>query len=430
MSQPPDYSPSTTFSSEAGFDGAKLDTEFSNINSTLDALVGNIAKIQRDDTKLSNDSVHVQSVSASVLALFISTWSVKGAWVAATSYVTKDLVENDGKSYLCIVDHTSTTIAADIAASKWVIVSTNDPLGGWNSPVDKRNVVLDTGVANAMAFTPDPAPLVTDTLADEQNWIVIPAATNTGPTTAVIGVIPGATLVKKYDRTGALVDLDGGDIVAARPAGLIKYGAQLLLIDIPYDESTVAITGGSIAGVTFTDTTNIIQTIHSANATHTFNTRTKHYLSEVWGAGGGGGRSTTTSSGQGAAGGYSSRLAVKTSATATIVIGVGGIATSGDPGTGGTGGTSSFTDGTETLTCTGGAGGVGAGAGGIGGSATGGDKNYPGPNGMNTGGHQRSGAALSTVSLLAVGVGGLSSSTGVPSEAGGPGQIIVTEFVI
>ena len=49
--------------------GSKLDSEFDTLNLTLNDLRANLALLQRDDTKVANNSIHTEALSTAVLAL-------------------------------------------------------------------------------------------------------------------------------------------------------------------------------------------------------------------------------------------------------------------------------------------------------------------------------------------------------------------------
>jgi hypothetical protein len=129
MSQPTDYTPSNSFASfaPAGFAnlGVNLDTEFGDIETTLDEILTNLAILQRDDTALANGIVTTDSLSTQVLQLLGTTgWEPKGAWLTGTSYVLKDVVSQSGTGYVCIVAHTSGTFNTDLSAAKWAPFTT------------------------------------------------------------------------------------------------------------------------------------------------------------------------------------------------------------------------------------------------------------------------------------------------------------------
>jgi len=101
---------------------------------------------------------------------------------------------------------------------------------GFAAAIDTRFTATDTGAANAIVFTPNPAPASSDVLTAGLWWLVKPVASNTGATTVKVGVLTAVNL-KKDDGAGTLVDLSGRDIVAHQPAGLYFDGAQFLLVN-------------------------------------------------------------------------------------------------------------------------------------------------------------------------------------------------------
>lgn len=108
--------------------GANLDAEFNGVKTTLDATLDNLAKIQRDDGALANDSVTLDQLDpASVLALG-KPWNARGTWLTGTAYAINDVIILTGASYVCLVAHTSGVFATDIAAGKWITLY--NPAGG------------------------------------------------------------------------------------------------------------------------------------------------------------------------------------------------------------------------------------------------------------------------------------------------------------
>jgi hypothetical protein len=132
MSQPPSYSPGTDFSAEEANNvggrstvrTAQLDAEFSAIDVTLDALLANLALIQRDDGEIRDGKVKIHTLASDVKALLAAAGVVvRGAWLTATVYAAKDIVTQGGVTYICAVTHTSGTFATDLAAVKWLSLS-------------------------------------------------------------------------------------------------------------------------------------------------------------------------------------------------------------------------------------------------------------------------------------------------------------------
>ena len=120
MSQPKPYQRTTSFTNlqvtnpTGQPQGPDLDVEYNNIKTTLDAVLANLALIQRDDGVLANASVGLNQLSPQVTVGF----SVPTAWATGLSFVSSpaSTVFNGGKFYSCLVSHTSGTFATDLAA--------------------------------------------------------------------------------------------------------------------------------------------------------------------------------------------------------------------------------------------------------------------------------------------------------------------------
>ena len=128
-----------------------------------------------------------------------------------------------------------------------------------------------------------------------------------------------------------------------------------------------------------------VQTFTSSG-TWTKPTGVTKVIMEVQGAGGGGSKGSSYHI-AGAGGGYAKKfLDVSSISTATITVGAGGAgAANGVTGSGTAGGNSIWSDGTNTITGSGGSGGTDANTWSAGGTGTNGDINIPGqPGGSNT----------------------------------------------
>lgn len=130
--QAPNYTPQTDFSDdEANNTGGRstvrtdrLDAELDNISLTANALVGNLALIQRDDGKLQDGLVEPYNLSSATKAFTMATkWNARGLWATATVYAYNDMVDFGGKAYICAIAHTSGVFATDYAAGKWQLFS-------------------------------------------------------------------------------------------------------------------------------------------------------------------------------------------------------------------------------------------------------------------------------------------------------------------
>ena len=137
MPQPTPYVQSSDFSeyqagnTSAPFNGANLDNELSKIQTNLTGINSNLAIIQRDDGAMRNQIVNPETLSPSVLALFVAgavTIDPANAfWATATVYPAYRLLVNGTTAYLSTVAHTSGTFATDLAAVKWVVLGNSSP---------------------------------------------------------------------------------------------------------------------------------------------------------------------------------------------------------------------------------------------------------------------------------------------------------------
>lgn len=102
--------------------GDTLDAEFDALGVTLGGVLANLAKIQRDDGKLANQSVNLEMLTPDVmLALGAGViWLPRGAWVTATNYAVSDVVTSGTGTYVCSSAHSSAALfATDFAAGRW-----------------------------------------------------------------------------------------------------------------------------------------------------------------------------------------------------------------------------------------------------------------------------------------------------------------------
>lgn len=126
MSFPNPYARAIDFSADLGSatNNAGINTELDNLGTALNAILTSLQQIQRSDTNLANQSVHVNALNGAVLALLGSTaFQIKGDWVTSTAYVIGDLVAESGSSYVCAIAHTSGVFATDLAAGDWILLA-------------------------------------------------------------------------------------------------------------------------------------------------------------------------------------------------------------------------------------------------------------------------------------------------------------------
>ena len=154
MAQPRDYTRQYNFNDfqatnpDDPLPGNQIDAELNTVKLTLDDLNANIAKIQRDDGKLGNASVHKDAFDQAALALINSDFTPRGDWVSLREYAVNDAVDFNGSTYVATVGHTSSAaFATDDAADRWLLIA-NAAISGTGSAVDKFE-----GDGNTTAFT-------------------------------------------------------------------------------------------------------------------------------------------------------------------------------------------------------------------------------------------------------------------------------------
>jgi hypothetical protein len=130
MAQPTPYVVGTDFSNEEAVNTGgrstvrtgRVDAELANIATTLDETLANLAIIQRDDTQLRDAIVELYHLSTACRLSLGTTINPMGLWVTATDYAVNDLVDYNGRSYLCAVAHTSAaSFANNYATGKWQV---------------------------------------------------------------------------------------------------------------------------------------------------------------------------------------------------------------------------------------------------------------------------------------------------------------------
>jgi hypothetical protein len=123
MAQPPAYDRAYNFRNYQTLNpnyplpADQLDLELNRVKVTLDAVLANLVLIQRDDGALVNGIVGLDALSTEVTVGF----TVPTKWVTSTAYAASpaDTVFYSTKFYRCLVAHTSGTFATDLAADKW-----------------------------------------------------------------------------------------------------------------------------------------------------------------------------------------------------------------------------------------------------------------------------------------------------------------------
>ena len=118
--------------------GVQVDNELNSVLTNLSGLNTNIAKIQQDDGKIKNQSVHKNAFDVDALALIgLSGYTVGGTWSAGQSYTAGTLVTFNAATYLAVSAHTSSvSFTTDLNAGRWILLA-NAAINTSASAVDK-----------------------------------------------------------------------------------------------------------------------------------------------------------------------------------------------------------------------------------------------------------------------------------------------------
>lgn len=238
MGHPADFVPPYDFSDFQAenptepLPGAQVDATFALAATAINALIDRLSLVQRADGKLANRAVHVEALSAAVLALMVATSAAarfRGGWSSGGSYLQGDIVSSSGTLYLGLSNHTaSANFASDLANGSWGQLS-----GGTASDIS----VTATGNLTATDVQAALAELDLD------------LTNHTGLTTGAHGLTAfGATLVASANAT------------AGRTAMGVAIGSdvQAFDADIVKRDERVAYTAGQLGNITtLTDGANV-----------------------------------------------------------------------------------------------------------------------------------------------------------------------------
>ena len=93
--------------------------ELNNAKATLDAVLTNLKRIQRDDGSVANASIGLDQLKAEVPVGF----NAPVAWTTGTVFTAGSSTVFQGSGfYRCLVTHTSSVFATDLAAGKWQLI--------------------------------------------------------------------------------------------------------------------------------------------------------------------------------------------------------------------------------------------------------------------------------------------------------------------
>ncbi len=117
-----DYSQFQSENPNTVLNGADLDADYDRIKVVCDALVAAMADVRRDDGGVKNTTIGVDQLKSEVITLLDGV-TPRGDWITARVYAVCDLVRQSDVLYFALTAHTSGTFATDLAAGKWMSIS-------------------------------------------------------------------------------------------------------------------------------------------------------------------------------------------------------------------------------------------------------------------------------------------------------------------
>lgn len=238
MAQPPAYNRYFNFYNQQQLtpsdplNAEKVDGEYNRIKTTLDAVLNNLALIQRDDGVLANDSVGLDQLSPSVNL----TFTPPEPWATSTSYTAdSSTVFQENKFYICATSHTSGTFSTDLGSGYWT------ELADFSSAVIADNSVSTAKLQDEAVTNAKLAHMAADTIKGRANGAGTGDATDltAAQVRTILNVENGATADQtaadiralgffdtSNDGTGSGLDADTVDGVEAAAMGQLGVAAE------------------------------------------------------------------------------------------------------------------------------------------------------------------------------------------------------------
>ncbi len=236
-----DYSQFQSNNPNTDLNGADLDTDFDRIKTSLDSQSTCLATIRKDDGTLSNASVGADQLKTEVVTL-LNGITPRGTWATLASYDVGDLVRKDDVLYFGLVAHTSGVFATDLAAGKWMSISSaasasgvaNTPAGSIAATdvqaaineLDTEKQPLDATLTALAALTVAANKLIYATGAD--------AFSTTDLTAAARALLDDATAADMLTTLGALPAAGGtmtGDLTLSGSPTSSLHAATKAYVD-------------------------------------------------------------------------------------------------------------------------------------------------------------------------------------------------------
>jgi hypothetical protein len=162
LAQPPTYDRAYSFTSYQALNPSdplpanQIESELNRIKLTLDAVLENMALIQRDDGELANESVGLDQLDATAS---VGLNAPTTYWVTGTLYGSGDTVFHEFVLYVATEAHTAGTFATDLADDLW------EELADFSATAHASDIITYNNSVSGLAATNVRAAL--DEIVDE-----------------------------------------------------------------------------------------------------------------------------------------------------------------------------------------------------------------------------------------------------------------------
>lgn len=156
----------------SAFPGTQLDSDLEGLSASIDNISGFMQSVIRSDGALNNGIVTYDSLATSLQSNGLAG---ANAWLTGVNYTVGAAVYANASLYRCLVSHTSGVFATDLAAGKWLLLTTlPQPLGSVIGPGlsvtgnvpkfhDTTGAVLDDSGVPLASLAPLASPALTGT---------------------------------------------------------------------------------------------------------------------------------------------------------------------------------------------------------------------------------------------------------------------------
>ena len=134
--------------------GAHIDAELDALEQTAREMLTNLALIQRDDGRLRNGSVGLETLGSSALAALAAVGARVSTWATGTAYEPGEFAIDGDDVYMVALVHTSGDLEDDVEANKLILIFEGFGIGGVTDRLDAADsAIADLAGLGGKLFT-------------------------------------------------------------------------------------------------------------------------------------------------------------------------------------------------------------------------------------------------------------------------------------